>query len=343
MASSPLLRRVREKAALKRYSPRTVEAYSRWVVAFVRFHGMCHPRTLDGEAVEAFLGHLVRERRVAASTQNQALAALRFLYDVVLETPLDRVNLLAPVRRPHVVPNVLSRGDVRLLLGEMRGQTALMAQLLYGAGLRVSECCHLRLKDLDLGRLELVVRSGKGVKDRVTMIPESLRAPLDRHVSWVHGEYRRRIQRGGGYVAVPMAGGAKVTGARLRAGWFWLFPAAREYWDPTARCRVTHHQHPTVLQRAVSEAGRRAGILKRVGCHTLRHSFATHLLEAGYDIRTIQQLLGHRDVSTTMLYTHVLNRGGHGVRSPLDSLAAGGADRGHVRDGGRDEPRRGPC
>lgn len=325
---------MRAKAALKRYSERTVEAYVRWIVAFIRFHGTRHPRLLGPAEVEAYLRHLVQERHVAASTQNQALAALRFLYIGVLDMPLESVSTFTPVKRPHVLPNVLSREDVRRVLGAMRGQPALMAQLLYGSGLRLGECCQLRLKDLDLDRLEIVVRSGKGIKDRITMLPASLREPLKAHMERVRQEWVRRRMRGGGYVWVPGAAGAKARGAQLTAGWCWLFPASREYWDETIQKRVMHHQHPTVLQRAVLEAGRHAGLTKRVGCHTLRHSFATHLLESGYDIRTIQQLLGHKDVSTTMLYTHVLNRGGRGVQSPLDAMHAR-VHEGDPRPGGR--------
>lgn len=294
----------------------------RWIVAYIHYHGTRHPRLLGPAEVEAYLRYLVQERRVAASTQNQALAALRFLYLGVLELPLDSVAAMPAAKRPHVLPNVLSREDVRRLLAAMRGQPALMAQLLYGSGLRLGECCQLRIKDLDLDRLELVVREGKGVKDRITMIPESLRAPLAAQVAQARAEWHRRRAAGGGYVSYPGADGPKAKGAQLAVGWCWLFPASREHWDASIGRKVMHHQHHTVLQRAVQEAGRRAGITKRVGCHTLRHSFATHLLEAGYDIRTIQQLLGHQDVATTMLYTHVLNRGGRGVRSPLDALQA---------------------
>lgn len=320
--SSRLLDEVRAKAALKRYSDRTVEAYVRWIVAFVRFHGRRHPRLLGAADIESYLRYLVQERRVAASTQNQALAALRFLYVSVLELPPEIVVVQSPVKRPHVLPNVLSREDVGRVLRMMKGQPALMAQLLYGAGLRLSECCALRLKDLDLERLEIVVRSGKGAVDRITMLPASLREPLRTHITRVRADWAQRRTRGGGYVWYPGAPGAKAGGVQLTAGWCWLFPASREYWDAAAQRKVMYHQHPTVLQRAVLEAGRRAGLTKRVGCHTLRHSFATHLLESGYDIRTIQQLLGHKDVSTTMLYTHVLNRGGRGVQSPLDAMHA---------------------
>lgn len=322
MAPSKLLAEVRAKAALKRYSPRTVEAYERWIVGYVRFHGLRHPRLLGAAEIEAYLRDLVQVRRVAASTQNQALAALRFLYVSVLAMPFEQVAALAPARRPQVLPNVLSREDVRRLLDAMHGQPALMARLLYGSGLRLNECCQLRIKDVDLDRLEIVVRQAKWTKDRITMLPESLREPLQIHIKRVRQEWVTRRAKGGGFVTYPGVGGTKGKSAQLTGGWCWLFPASRECWDADMQRHAMHHQHHTVLQRAVQEAGRRAGITKRVGCHTLRHSFATHLLEGGYDIRTIQQLLGHEDVSTTMLYTHVLNRGGRGVRSPLDAMGA---------------------
>jgi integron integrase len=323
MASSSLLTQVREQAALKRYSPRTTTAYCRWIVAYVRHHGLRHPRLLGAAEVRAFLSHLAVERRVSASTQNQALAALRFLHTAVLQLPLDALPGIAPAPRPHVLPNVLSREAVARVLGEMQGTTLLMAQLLYGAGLRLGECCALRLKDLSLERRELVVRAGKGNKDRVTMLPDALVEPLREQQERVIWLMSRRFQRGGGHVPLPLAFGQKAPQSSTRRAWFWLFPATREYWDVESRQRRTAHLHPSVLQRAVSRAAARAGLSQRVGCHTFRHSFATHLLENGYDIRTVQELLGHADVSTTMLYTHVLNRGGRGVRSPLDTMKAG--------------------
>jgi integron integrase len=308
----------RQRAAVRRYSPRTVQTYARWVIAYVRFHGNQHPAALPPSAVRDFLSNLAQEKRVAASTQNQALAALQFLYRDVLEQPLPAVAGIAPAKRPHVMPNVLSRAAVAQVLGAMNGTCWLMASLLYGAGLRLMECCTLRVKDVDLDRGEIRVRRGKGGRDRVTMVPASLVGPLRQQLRAVQTEMQRRAGRGGGYVSLPLAPGAKAMGAVRNRGWYWVFPASREYWDPDTKQRRTHHLHPTVLQRAVGDAARRAGISQRVGCHTFRHSFATHLLEAGYDIRTVQELLGHRDVSTTMLYTHVLNRGGLGVRSPLD-------------------------
>ena len=315
---STLLRVFRDRAAVRRYSPRTVQAYGRWIVAYIRFHGLRHPRTLSSEHVRAYLTHLVRERGVAASTQNQALAALMFLYRDVLEMPLPALAGLEPARRPKRLPNILSREETMRALAAMSGQTRLMALLMYGAGLRLQECCQLRVKDIDVDRGEIRVRRGKGGRDRVTMLPEATRDLLVEQIRRVRLLLQKRAARGGGYVAVPGAFDRKTASASRSWAWWWLFPASREYWHEASGQRRTHHLHPSVLQRAVGDAGRLAGIPKRVGCHTLRHCFATHLLEAGYDIRTVQELLGHRDVSTTMIYTHVLNRGGLGVRSPLD-------------------------
>lgn len=319
MSPSRLLLLVRDRAAVRRYSPRTVDTYVRWIVRYVRWHGTKHPATLSTVDVRSFLTHLARERNVAASTQNQALAALQFLYRDVLEQPLETMSGVEPARRPTVLPNVLSRDAVRLLLASMSGTPLLMAQLLYGGGLRLQECCRLRVKDVDFERREVRVRRGKGQRDRVTVLPGAVSAPLGAHLKRVRIAMGRRVARGGGYVEVPDAMERKVPRATRLWSWCWVFPAAREYWHRESNSRRTHHVHPTVLQRAVAEAAARAGIAQRVGCHTLRHSFATHLLESGADIRTVQELLGHRDVKTTMLYTHVLNRGGLGVRSPLDA------------------------
>ena len=318
MTQGRLMPRVRECAAVRRYSPRTTRTYERWIVAYVRYHGLQHPSTLGATGVRTFLTHLAAERRVAASTQNQALAALRFLYGDVLGTPLPLLEGVTPTRRPEVLPNVLSRRDVHRVLDGMSGVTRLMAQLLYGAGLRLGECCELRLKDVDLARGEITVRRGKGGKDRVTMVPHTLRDALGAQLDTSLAQRRRRLAAGRGDVLLPDAFGRKAPGASRHQAWWWVFPASRDWYDRQTARWYTHHLHPTVLQRAVHAGALRVGLSQRVGCHTFRHSFATHLLEAGYDIRTVQELLGHRDVSTTMLYTHVLNRGGLGVRSPLD-------------------------
>lgn len=318
MSPPRLLTRFREHAALRRFSPRTTEAYVRWVRSYIRYHSLRHPASLGVTDVRTYLGYLASERRVASSTQNQALAALRFLYAEVLEQPLPEVKGIPAARTPHMLPNVLSRVDAHRVLDAMTGVPQLMARLLYGAGLRLQECCALRLKDLKFARAELIVRRGKGDRDRVTMLPQRLHAALQQQVERSRRIRQMRLSRGGGAVLLPHAFERKHSSASRHAAWWWLFPASREFESPDYRIRVTHHIHPSVLQRAVSEAGLRIGLDQRVGCHTFRHSFATHLLEAGYDIRTVQELLGHRNVSTTMIYTHVLNRGGLGVRSPLD-------------------------
>ncbi len=318
MTPSRLLLLVRDRAAVRRFSPRTTQAYVQWIVRYVRWNGLEHPATLGGAQVRDFLTYLARERNVAASTQNQALAALQFLYRDVLEQPLAELSGLAPARKPAHLPNVLSREAVQRVLACMRGTPLLMAQLLYGSGLRLQECCQLRVKDVDLERGELRVRRGKGQRDRVTVLPGAVGDPLRAHFARVRTVMARRVARGGGMVEVPGALDRKLPHASRQWGWCWVFPASREYWHHESNTRRTHHVHPTMLQRAVAEAGRCAGVPQRVGCHTFRHSFATHLLESGADIRTVQELLGHKDVKTTMLYTHVLNRGGLGVRSPLD-------------------------
>lgn len=317
---------LRERGAVKRFSPRTVQAYEYWVRAFIRFHGRKHPRTVGAPGVREFLTHLATVRCVAASTQNQALAALNFLYREVLGEPLLAIEGVAPAARPHRLPNVLSRDDVTRVLNQLTGRAQLMAELLYGSGLRLLECCSLRIKDVDLERGEIVVRLGKGGRDRVTMLPDAVRLKLRATMLDSRALQLRRIASGGGYVEVPGALERKSPYASRRWPWMWIFPAAREYLHVESGQRRSHHIHPTVLQRAVAEAARNAGVGKRVGCHTFRHSFATHLLEANYDIRTVQALLGHRDVSTTMLYTHVLNRGGLGVRSPLDTSGQRGKE-----------------
>ncbi len=329
MSVRPTLYEVlRDRALVRRYSPRTIQAYTRWVRSYVAYHERRHPRRLGPEAVRAFLTHLARDRKVAAATQNQAFAALQFLYRDVLEMPLPSAHGIVSAKRPHRLPNVLSRADVSKVLSAMHGTTQLMAMLLYGSGLRLAECCTLRLKDIDLARGEIRVRQGKGGRDRVTMLPAAVRERVGAQIEGARRLILLRSGQGGGYVELPGAFDRKSSRAMRGWPWCWLFPSAQEYWHAPSGQRRTHHVHHTLLQRAVSDAARAAGVVQRVGCHTLRHSFATHLLESGYDIRTVQELLGHRDVSTTMLYTHVLNKGGLGVRSPLDvesGALAGGA------------------
>ena len=314
-----LLDRVRDAVRIRHYSRRTEEAYVLWIRRFIVFHGKRHPRDLGAVEVAIFLSSLAT-RGVSASTQNQALSALLFLYRVIVGRSLPWMDDIVRAQRPARLPVVLSRKEVALLLGRLRGPVWLMASLMYGCGLRLQEGVELRVKDVSFDRGELRIRDGKGNKDRVTMLPLALRKPLEGHLGRMKSQHDADLLVGRGSVALPGALGLKYPNAAREWAWQWVFPATRVYVDRLTGERHRHHLHETVVQRAVKEAAKGAGIARPATCHTLRHSFATHLLEAGYDIRTIQELLGHRDVSTTMVYTHVLNHGGRGVRSPLDQL-----------------------
>jgi integron integrase len=311
-----LLDQVRELIRRRGMSPRTAQSYCHWIRRYVLFHGKRHPRELGAAEVEAFLSWLANERHVAAATQNQALCALVFLYNEVLQTPLEGADAFARARAPRRLPVVLSRGEVERLLTAMRGRPRLMASLLYGSGLRLRECLTLRVKDIDLDRAQLTVRRGKGQKDRCAPLPVSLKPALMKHLENLRRLHRRDLEEGT-VVPLPTALARKYPQASREWAWFWLFPSsrAREYEGR----RTRWHETPSTLQRAVKDALREAKIARHAGCHTLRHSFATHLLESGQDIRTIQELLGHADLRTTMVYTHVLNMNKLGVRSPLDS------------------------
>ncbi len=313
-----LLDRVRLVIRARHYSPRTEKAYVSWVRRFVLFHGKRHPETLGEAEITAFLSALATQRKVSASTQNQALSALLFLYREVLGRDPAWMDGIVRAKRPVRLPVVLTRDEVQVILGQLNGTPWLMASLLYGSGLRLLECCRLRIKDVDFGRAEILVRDGKGRKDRVTLLPKRVRNVLSAHLDRVRATHRKDLEAGAGSVELPGALAAKYPRTAWEWPWQWVFPATRPYRDPETGSRRRHHLHESVLQRAVKDAVRRAGVPKPATSHTLRHSFATHLLEDGYDIRTIQELLGHSDVSTTMIYTHVLNRGGRGVRSPLD-------------------------
>ena len=313
-----LLEEVRKRLRLKHYSMRTEQAYLYWIRRYIRASGRKHPRELDGVAIEAFLSSLATRDHVAASTQNQALSALLFLYREVLGVKLPWMEDVVRAKRPRRLPVVLAKGEVARLLRELAGREWLMASLLYGSGLRLMECLRLRVKDVDFARNEITVRSGKGNKDRKTVLPASLRDALLRQVDEARVLHARDVEAGFGIVSLPNALARKYPNAPRELPWQFLFPAARRGVDPRDGRENRHHIDEKVLQRAVATAARRAGIDKPVTPHVLRHSFATHLLEAGQDIRTVQELLGHKDVATTQIYTHVLNRGPGGVLSPLD-------------------------
>jgi integron integrase len=318
-----LLDRVRQAIRVRHYSARTEEAYLGWIRRFVVSNGKRHPRELGEAEVAAFVSSLAA-RGVSASTQNQALSAVLFLFEAVLGQRLTGIDGIVRAQRPARLPVVLSRAEVSSLLARLRGPVWLMSSLMYGAGLRLLECVELRVKDIHFDRGELTIRDGKGGKDRVTMVPGALRRPLVEHLDRVKVQHEADLAAGRGSVALPGALRAKYPNAPHEWAWQWVFPATRFYTDEVTGERRRHHLHESVLQRAVKEAAVAAGIARPATCHTLRHSFATHLLEAGYDIRTIQELLGHRDVSTTMINTHVLNQDRRGVRSPLDQLGPGG-------------------
>jgi integron integrase len=311
---------VRQTLRTEHKSRRTEEAYLHWIVRFLHFHGLRHPRDLGHEHVERFLNHLANESRVAAATQNQALAALLYLYKKVLRIDLPWLDgLVRAPQRPRV-PVVLSRGEVAAVLAQTHGTVSLIAGLLYGAGLRLLESLHLRIKDVDFDRHAITVRAGKGNRDRQTLLPAPLREALLRHRDRIDDQHRQDLLRGAGWVELPNALAHKLPNAGREWPWQWFFPATRTYFHQQTGQRRRHHFHETAVQKAVHDAVLRARISKRASCHTLRHSFATHLLQDGTDLRTIQKLLGHADVRTTMIYTHVLDRGPYGVRSPLESI-----------------------
>ncbi|MGE3540005.1 MAG: integron integrase [Candidatus Tectimicrobiota bacterium] len=312
-----LLDQMRQILRLKHLSIRTEEAYVSWVRRFILFHGKRHPQDMGAAEIRAFLSHLAIHGQVAAATQNNALNALLFLYRHVLHQEFPQLENLERAKRPQRRPVVLTREEVHAVLAQLTGTSVLMACLLYGAGLRLLECLRLRVKDVDFAYHQITVRDGKGAQDRLTMLPQGLEEPLQRHLQRVKLVHEEDMLAGYGEVYLPYALHRKEPGAARAWCWQYVFPAARRSLDPRTGQERRHHVSESVLQKAVKEALQRTGIAKRASCHTLRHSFATHLLEDGYDIRTVQELLGHKDVTTTMIYTHVLQRGGRGVRSPL--------------------------
>ena len=319
-AEPKLLDQVRGKIRFKHYSLRTEQAYLDWIKRFILHFGKRHPRTLGGPEVEAFLTHLAVAGKVAASTQNQAKSALLFLYREVLEIELPWLDRVEAAKAPKRLPVVLTRDEVQALLVRLEGTSWLIANLLYGTGLRIMEALRLRVKDVDFARREVLVRDGKGFKDRVTMLPAALVAPLQAHLQRIEALHRQDLAAGVGAVFLPYALERKYPNAATEWGWQFVFPSAKLAVDPRSGAVRRHHLQDQAIQRMLKRAVRDAGLTKPATPHTLRHSFATHLLESGYDIRTVQELLGHADVKTTMIYTHVLNRGGRGVVSPLDQF-----------------------
>jgi integron integrase len=318
--ASKLMESVRRTIQLNHYSFETEKSYSKWIKRFILFHGKRHPLELGAAEIEQYLSHLASERHVAASTQNQALSALLFLYQKVLDQNLPWLDDIVRAKRPLRVPVVLTRNEVAKILDAMHDQHWLAASLLYGSGLRLIECLRLRVQDLDREYLQITIRDGKGSKDRLTMLPEKLLPHIDRQLEMVRSRHERDQRAGRAGVSIPYAIDRKYAKAPTQWAWQYLFPSANYAYMRNHGEQRRHHLHPSSMQRAVKIAVRKTGIAKRASCHTFRHSFATHLLEAGYDIRTVQELLGHSNLNTTMIYTHVIKRGGHAVRSPFDSI-----------------------
>ncbi|MFH1007292.1 MAG: integron integrase [Candidatus Latescibacterota bacterium] len=315
-----LLDCLREALRSRHYSRRTEQTYCQWVKRFIHFHNVRHPAEMSEPEINAFLTHLAVKENVSASTQNQALSALLFLYRYVLGRDIGDLGDIIRARKPKRLPVVMSRDEVRAVVNHLDGEKWLMASLIYGAGLRLMECLRLPVQDIDFCSNEILVRDGKGGKDRVTMLPESLRKPLQDHLRRVKRIHDKDLADGWGRVQLPDALGRKYPNSPTEWRWQWVLPQKNRWNDPRTGQEGWHHVDESILQKTFKQAVAKAGFAKRATRHTLRHSFATHLLENGYDIRTVQELLGHADVRTTMIYTHVLNRGGHGVRSPVDSL-----------------------
>lgn len=320
-AKPKLLDQLRDRIRLKHYSRRTEDVYLDWAKRYILYHNKRHPQEMGKKEIEGFLTYLATERQVAAATQNQAKAALQFLYKEVLEIQLPWLDEVEQAKKPKRLPVVLTEKEVHSLLAHVPQAYALLARLMYGTGMRLLEGLRLRVQDLDFERAELLIREGKGGKDRVTMLPQSLLKPLQEHLKQVRQAHEQDLLKGYGEVWLSESVARKYPNAGREWVWQYVFPSARLSVDPRSGVTRRHHLDEKGLQRAIKQAAVDAGLTKDVTPHTLRHSFATHLLQAGYDIRTVQELLGHKDVQTTMIYTHVLNKGGMGVMSPLDRLA----------------------
>jgi integron integrase len=319
-SKAKLLDQLRDALRSRHYSRRTVKAYCMWVKRFVVHHNLRHPEEMGEAEINAYLTHLAVEKDVSPSTQNQALSALLILYRLVLSRKIGELGEIIRARRKKRLPVVLTRDEVSILMNHFHEEKKIIAGLLYGAGLRILECLRLRVQDIDFTTNTIIVRAGKGDKDRVTMLPESLRSPLLLHLERVRSIHNRDLAEGYGKTILPHSLGKKYPNAAWEWRWQYVFPQQRRWINPRTGMQGRHHIHESIMQKAVREASRKIGINKKVTCHVFRHSFATHLLETGYDIRTVQELLGHSDVKATMVYTHVLNRGGKGVRSPIDTL-----------------------
>jgi integron integrase len=315
-----LLDLLRQALRSRHYSRRTEQTYCHWVKRFIYFHKVRHPAEMGEPEINAFLTYLAIKEHVSASTQNQALSALLFLYRYVLSREIGDLGEVIRARKPKRMPVVMSREEVKAVLSNLSGDKWLMASLMYGIGLRLMECLRLRVQDIDFARNEILVRDGKGAKDRITMLPESLKIPLQEHLKKVKTIHERDLADGWGRVLMPEALDRKYPNAPKEWRWQWVFPQENRWKNTKTGQEGRHHVHESIIQKAVTGAVRKAGLAERATCHTFRHSFATQLLEGGYDIRTVQELLGHKDVKTTMIYTHVLNRGGKGVKSPVDEL-----------------------
>lgn len=315
-----LLDQYRDHIRLKQYSTRTEKTYIHWVREYILYHNKRHPKEMGVPEINQFITHLVVEKKASASTQNQAVSAVLFLYRYVLHIQLqdDILDFVRP-KRGKRVPNVLSKQEAKAVISKMNGHCKLMTQIMYGGGLRIIECLRLRVKDIDFENHRILVYDGKGGDDRVTMLPDSIILPLKEQIQYVKALHRKDLADGCGSVSMPFALEKKIPNASKELNWQYLFPASTRYTDPATGITTRHHIHETALQRAIREAAKAINLQKRVTPHTFRHSFATHLLQAGYDIRTVQELLGHKDVKTTMIYTHVLQRGGLAVKSPLDT------------------------
>ena len=319
MTKPRLIDQTRNVLRVFHYSIRTEENYIQWIKRFIFFHNKRHPKDMGEKEIRSFLTHLAVDKHVSASTQNQALSAILFLYKRVLELDLDWIDNVVRAKRPKRLPVVLSKGEVNAILNAITGVNGLIVKMLYGTGMRLMEVMRLRVQDIDFEQNQIIVRSGKGDKDRITMLPEILIDELKQQLAYVRDVHKKDLSEGFGRVYLPFALDRKYPGAGVDFGWQYCFPSKKLSTEPRTGRVGRHHLYEQNIGRAIKSAARKVGVEKRVSSHTMRHSFATHLLESGYDIRTLQELLGHKDVSTTMIYTHVLNKGGRGVKSPLDA------------------------